>query len=110
MGTHGRWRKEQHAEAEVCGQERGVLACLLRCSKAHEDEQLGRHQRGGVGLDHHRGDEAFTPAQGVTSQPMSIKCLQVGSGVAEHARTAQCAMIHDVRGLRAVGLHTDLSP
>jgi len=21
MGTHGRWRKEQHAEAEVCGKE-----------------------------------------------------------------------------------------
>ena len=32
MGTHGRRRKEQHAEAEVCGQGRGVLRWRACCA------------------------------------------------------------------------------
>ena len=54
MGTHGRRRKVQHADAEVCGQGKGALACLLRCPMAHHGGQLGRHQRRGVGLDGQR--------------------------------------------------------
>ena len=110
MGTHGRRRKVQRAGAEVCGQGKGALACLLRWPMSGCDGRLGRHQYGRVRLVEQRGERELRPGRGSRRRSESAVELESARSVHRCRGKRPRAIMYDMKALFPVGLRSDFPP
>ena len=110
MGTHGRRRKVQRAEAEVCAQGKGALACLLRWPMSGCDGRLGRHQYGRVRPVEQRGERELRPGRGSRRGSVSAVGSRSARSVHRWRGKRPRAIMYDIKALFPVRLRSDYPP